>query len=161
MHTIVILLGGNEGDIRSTFQQCIEKLQTSGFSIEKQSYIYQSKAWGYESENLYFNQALILKTNHHPQMILDVLLETEKLFGRMRDPIPGYSDRPIDIDIMFIDDQIIHTEKLSVPHPRLHLRNFCLIPLAELIPDFIHPELHKTIQELLAASSDKSEVTAL
>jgi 2-amino-4-hydroxy-6-hydroxymethyldihydropteridine diphosphokinase len=159
MHSVIILLGGNEGDIKATFQQCIAKIRTSGFSIEKQSYIYQSKAWGYESENLYYNQALVLKTNHNPQLVLDLLLETEKSLGRTRNNDRLYSDRPIDIDIMFFDEQTIQTEKLSVPHPRLHLRKFCLVPLNELIPDLQHPVLRKTISELLHLCPDRSEVT--
>jgi 2-amino-4-hydroxy-6-hydroxymethyldihydropteridine diphosphokinase len=157
MHTVIILLGGNEGDIKNTFQQCLSQIQTSGFTVEKQSYIYQSKAWGYESEKLFFNQALILQTNHNPQKALDIILDIEKSLGRTRDIKPGYADRPIDIDIMF-DDQVISEKRLIIPHPRLHLRKFCLIPLNELVPDLQHPVLHKSIHQLLKICPDLSEV---
>jgi len=161
MHTVIILLGGNEGDIANTFQQCISKIQTMGFSVQKQSYIYRSTAWGYESENVYFNQALILKTNHNPQETLDLLLEVEKIFGRVRNADQGYADRPIDIDIMFFNLETIQTEKLHVPHPRLHLRKFCLTPLNELIPDLEHPVLKKSIHDLLTICPDQSDVTPI
>jgi len=161
MHQVIVLLGGNEGDIKTTFQQCISKIQTSGFLIEKQSYIYQSKAWGYDSKNLYFNQALLLKTNHNPQETLHLLLEIEKNLGRTRNSDHGYSDRPIDIDIMFFDDLSIQTKKLCIPHPRLHLRRFCLVPLNEMVPDFEHPVFKKNIQELLSICPDPSELTVV
>ena len=69
-----------------------------------------------------------------------------------------YEPRTIDIDLLFMEDKIIATKDLSLPHPRLHLRKFVLLPLVELMPDFIHPTLHKSVQELLILCKDKSEV---
>lgn len=123
--------------------------------------MYQSRAWGYESKNLYFNQALVLKTNHNPQNTLDLLLDIETTLGRTRNSAEGYADRPIDIDIMFFDDLTIQTEKLCIPHPRLHLRKFCLVPLNEIVSDLEHPVFKKNIHDLLGICPDPSELTAV
>lgn len=161
MHNVVILLGANTGDILSTFQFCIHELEKKGYAIKNKSAVYKSKAWGFESENIFYNQALILETNNNPQVVLKDLLEIETKLGRTRSATSAYEDRTIDIDIMFYDSKIINDKNLVVPHPRLHLRNFCLVPLMEIMPDFVHPVLKKSIRILSLESNDIGLVSKL
>jgi 2-amino-4-hydroxy-6-hydroxymethyldihydropteridine diphosphokinase len=161
MHNVVVLLGANTGEILPTFEACLLQLKEKGYKVENSSFIYQSKAWGYESENPYYNQVLIVKTSNHPHQVLEDLLEIEKMLGRTRSGSGVYEDRAIDIDILFYDSLVLNEPRLIIPHPRLHLRNFCLTPLAELLPNFVHPVLHLTISELLSQCPDQAEVKAL
>jgi 2-amino-4-hydroxy-6-hydroxymethyldihydropteridine diphosphokinase len=83
----------------------------------------------------------------------------EKDLGRKAKTKPGgYEARLIDIDILFFDDRIIQQPALTVPHPRLHLRRFTLLPLNELMPDWMHPLLKKTVRQLLRECPDDSDV---
>ena len=161
MHTTVLLLGGNKGDVLSTFQLSIQAFEEKGYTLFKKSSIYCSKSWGYESENIFYNQVLILKTNNSPQDILNDLLSIEEKLGRTRNSSDTYEDRTIDIDIIFYDDRVIEEENLVIPHPRLHLRNFCLVPLMEIIPNFIHPGLNKSIGQLTEECTDSSIISTL
>ena len=89
--------------------------------------------------------------------ILQTCLQIEVDIGRKR-TTQVYGARRIDIDVLFVNDEVMDTESLVLPHPRLHLRKFTLLPLLELIPDYVHPKLQKSIQELLVACEDNSEV---
>ena len=81
---------------------------------------------------------------------MDRLLEIETELGRVRHPEKaGYCSRTVDLDILYYGDQIINTEKVTVPHPRLHLRKFALMPLCEIIPDFLHPIFNLSQTQLL------------
>lgn len=160
MHTVVILIGGNTGDVLSTFQLCTQEFEEKGYTLLEKSSVYNSKAWGYESENKYYNQLLVLKTNNNPQYILKDLLTIEEKLGRKRNSTTQYIDRPIDIDIMFYDSEIIKENNLIIPHPRLHLRKFCLIPLMGMMPDYIHPILNKSIRQLAKECIDKSIISS-
>ena len=89
-------------------------------------------------------------------------LETEKRLGRIRlAGGPRYSSRPIDIDLLFYDSVILNTPDLILPHPRMQERNFVLTPLAEILPDFVHPVFQKTIATLLQECPDKLEARKL
>jgi len=161
MHQVVVLLGGNEGNVQEIFQQCVKEITADEFELKKISKIYQSVAWGYKSENIYLNLALVFSTSLNPLEVLDKLLGIEKKLGRTRSISIGYTDRPIDIDLMFYDDLIINSEKLTIPHPRLHYRKFCLVPLNELMPELVHPILNQSLAELLLNCDDPSEVKPL
>ncbi len=158
---IVTLLGGNLGDSKALFQEAIHLMKSKGFIIENFSKVYKSIAWGYTSKNIYLNQVIVFQSNDSPQHILSTCLSIEKELGRQRVEKEGYSDRPIDIDILYMDDLSINKEELTIPHPRLHLRRFTLVPLEEILPDFIHPILKKDHKSLLLLCPDKSKVEAV
>lgn len=161
MKTVVILLGGNTGNVPLTFKSCIQEFEDEGYLVFDLSSIYQSSAWGYESENLFYNQLIVIHTNHNPQQVLANALAIENKLGRVRTSSSDYVDRPIDIDIIFYESDIVTTENLIIPHPRLHLRKFCLVPLMEIMPNFIHPSLNKSIEQLLEECTDKSVISSL
>jgi 2-amino-4-hydroxy-6-hydroxymethyldihydropteridine diphosphokinase len=154
-------LGGNTGDVLSTFEACTQHIRQKGYEVTGRSGIYTSNAWGYQSQHTYYNQVLILKTNQTPQTTLKEMLEIEKTLGRTRTAPGLYEDRVVDIDILFYDSLVLNEPNLVIPHPRLHERNFCLVPLLEVLPDLVHPVFHQTIQELKKSCTDPGKVSAL
>lgn len=130
-------------------------LQTLG-KLSKLSTIYETEAWGYDDEN-YLNMVIILKTKLQAVELLNKLLSFEESIGRKRRGL-GYEARIIDLDILFYNDLILKTEKLTVPHPKMLERQFILKPLAEIAPDFNHPENSNKISRLLKKCTDPSTV---
>lgn len=158
-----LLLGGNLGDVRRTFEKAEEFLLGS-FTILSKSSLYQSEPWGMESENLFLNQVWKVETVLNPQLLLKKLLAAELQFGRERvkPMVEGsYFDRTLDIDILFVGDMVLNSDKLVIPHPRLHLRAFTLQALAEVDPDFIHPVLLKSTSYLLENCTDNVKARKL
>lgn len=157
-NTAYLLLGGNTGDVWNTFDHAKQLITQRTGIIVNTSSIYRSQAWGFKSEDLFLNQALQLQTNLACETLLQELLSIEVHLGRLRNGI-GYASRNIDIDILFFNHDIINLSDLIVPHPRLHIRNFALKPIAELAPDFIHPLFNTSIAQLLDLSPDTMEVS--
>lgn len=154
----VVLLGGNLGDSKKLFNKAVELLNEQGFKLLKKSSIYQSPPWGYDSDHLYLNQVIVFETKEDPISLLKSTLKIERELGRERKEGDSYTDRPIDIDLLYIDEAIINEDELIIPHPRLHLRRFTLAPLAEILPDFIHPILKKDHKSLLLLCTDPNLV---
>ena len=157
---IYVLLGGNAGEATlCAFANVIHFIRSAFNEAVVTSSMYTSSSWGFSSEHPFFNQVLRFRCSAKPEVLLERLLEEEERNGRQRLGVAsGYSDRVIDVDILYIGDEIISTERLEVPHPRLHLRRFTLLPLQEVAPDFLHPKLRKTHSELLVLCNDPSNV---
>lgn len=151
-----ILLGGNIGDVRYYFQKSIESISASSTIIKKSS-IVQSKAWGFESDDLFLNQVIEIDTNLPAEELLNSLHLIEKDLGRKRIS-NEYSSRTIDLDILYYGEAIMNNNELIIPHPRLHLRRFTLVPLAEIAPNYIHPTLLLSNQQLLEICQDNAIV---
>ena len=143
-------LGSNKGDRIGFVQQATSLLNaTDGISLIRTSAFYESEPWGMESETWFVNAVVEVKTTLSPQSLLAECQRIESQLGRKRtEGEKGYQDRTIDIDILFYNKDIINDENLVIPHKFLHLRAFTLVPLLELIPNFEHPILHKTITQL-------------
>lgn len=155
---IVLLLGGNQGDIEDNFNIAEKKIELQIGHIINQSSLYESKAWGFEAENNFLNKVIICESELESSEILYNCLKIESELGRIRLDTNNYTSRTIDIDILFINNKIIKTPDSIVPHPRLQLRNFTLMPLCEVMPDFIHPIEQKTCKQLLSICNDNSKV---
>ena len=160
---IILSIGTNIGDRERNIENAIVALGEIG-KVGAISPIYTSEPWGFESENGFYNIALILESDLSP---LDLLRETqriEKELGRTAKTTTEYADRVIDIDIIDYDNQIIdyrvesadNSSLLTLPHPLMHLRNFVLYPLADIAPEWVHPILTLTTLELKTKSGDKS-----
>ncbi len=207
MHSVALLLGGNQGDRHALIHRATELIrQRIGF-VALASALYETEPWGdfeiqnseYEIQN-FLNQALVVDTPLSPHDLLHEALAIEHTLGRRRPTSTGcspcqgelpagvrggcsadtvlplrpsatspcegeepdtpltpasavqrrlYHSRPIDIDIIFYDSEVIDEPDLTVPHPRMHLRRFVLEPLCEVMPDYLHPLLHKTVKQLL------------
>jgi 2-amino-4-hydroxy-6-hydroxymethyldihydropteridine diphosphokinase len=154
-HRVILSIGTNQGDRLVNVNRCIELLHQEVGTVIKLSKLYESPAWGFESDAFY-NCALILHSSNSAVKILSEILKIEKKLGRSRNELLGYQSRIIDIDIIAFDEEIISTEKLQIPHPLLHERNFVLQPMQDLNLNWQHPILKKSIAELIANSPDKS-----
>ena len=161
MKTVSLLFGGNIGETAVIFEKASKLLEKKLGRINARSAIYRSKSWGYQSENDFLNQLFLFKTGLSAENILEICLETEQKLGRKRNQDSGYTDRIIDIDILYIDNLIIDNGRLTIPHPRIQERLFVLVPLSEIIPDFIHPVLRKTNKSLLSLCPDKTIIDKL
>lgn len=140
-------------------QACFLINNRCGMLVERSS-AYYSEPWGFEAEEWFLNELLVVETELDPDALMDTLMDIERELGRVRHPeAKGYHSRTADLDILYYGDQVIRTEKVTVPHPRLHLRRFALMPLCELIPDFLHPEFHLSQQQLLEKCSDTNKVS--
>ncbi|MBO4740879.1 MAG: 2-amino-4-hydroxy-6-hydroxymethyldihydropteridine diphosphokinase [Bacteroidales bacterium] len=155
-----LLIGGNMGDSIELCKQATGLINKYLGNITSLSAFYCSEAWGFEAEQSFVNQAIIISAGLQPTELLDKALKIESMLGRTRGG-EGYSPRTMDIDIIFYGNEIIDTPQLTIPHPRMHLRNFVLVPLCEIMPEFVHPVLGKTIEQLLRECPDNGEVKAI
>jgi len=160
MSQVYLLIGGNLGDRFQLLKQVKELICNVFGGLKKESSIYESEPWGFEADQNFLNQVVVVSTELEPINVLDKCQQIENDLGRIRSN-SGYASRTMDVDILFIDDKIIETERLIVPHEHLHKRKFTLLPLNELSTDFIHPKLNKTFIELLKECSDQSNVKKL
>lgn len=146
---IVLGFGSNLGDRKNIILQAYELLEEKLGKKIQESTMIETKAWGFESENLFLNSVAVFETEKTPRESLVICNEIEALLGRRRNPNAlTYENRPIDIDILFYENEIIDEADLKIPHPLISQRDFVLIPLKELMPDFLHPVLKKRIKEL-------------
>ena len=157
MIKLYVLLGGNLGDKKQLFEHTTRLLGERVGRITRQSAIYETEPWGFESSDLFWNQVLEITTNLSAEEVLEQTQQTEIELGRIR-KTNQYDSRTIDIDILFYGDQIISLENLSIPHPRIQDRKFALVPLNEIAPELIHPVFQKSIGQLLLDCSDDLKV---
>ncbi len=143
-------LGSNKGDRIGYVQQAAALIGgLDNVNIIRTSAFYESEPWGMTSETWFVDAVAEIKTSLTPGELLEACQRIEKQLGRDRNEAKdGYTDRTIDIDILFYGKEIIKEPDLVIPHKYLHLRAFTLVPLLELIPDFEHPVLHKSIADL-------------
>ncbi len=159
MSVAYLCLGGNIGDREASIHQALEKINRQAGKIISRSGIFETAAWGVTNQQAYLNVCVGIETELSSDKLIKVLLEIEKELGRERNLYHTYEPRTIDIDILFYENEIIHRDDLTVPHPRLHLRKFVLIPLSEIAGTYVHPALNKTIFDLLKECEDTSEVS--
>ncbi len=158
MTTIYLLLGGNLGDKRKIFSEARNLLTERIGKIMVRSSVYETEPWGFESNDVFWNQVLEISTSLDPEEVLRLCQQTELDLGRTRNKTQ-YSSRLIDIDILFYGDLIIQGKNLTVPHPRIQERKFTLVPLNEIAPKLIHPVFRKSIGQLLEECPDRLKVS--
>lgn len=158
-HTAYLLTGTNIGNRRANLDFAIKQLNQLAGQVTLQSTIYETEPWGVQNQPAYFNQALAIQTSFSPKDLLIQLKEIESLAGRA--PNSHMQPRVLDIDILLFDELIISSRVLRVPHPQLINRNFAIVPLAEIAPDYIHPVLQVPINKLRQLSKDTLHVEKL
>ena len=157
MARIVLSLGSNIEPREKLLKKAIAEIADWSESALKVSNMYSTEPVGFRSEKDFLNLAVLFETSCSPAELLAKIHAVESKMGRIRTP-GRVEDRIIDMDILFYDDLILNTDELSIPHPRLHERSFVLTPLLDIVPDLVHPILHKTIWELYDECKDLSEV---
>ncbi|MCT4581716.1 MAG: 2-amino-4-hydroxy-6-hydroxymethyldihydropteridine diphosphokinase [Flavobacteriales bacterium] len=158
MKRAVLLLGSNLGNRAYYISNAIQLLAENSINIVQQSSVYESPADGYESSNTYYNIALEITTDLSDLELLQLCLDTEQTLSRTRSLTQRYTDRTIDIDIILIENKSIQNQRLTVPHPRMHERLFCLIPLNEIVPHWNVTTFQKTVKELLQQLTNNNEI---
>lgn len=154
-----LCLGANSKNRLTTVQQAVSLLSLAeNIKLIRASALYETEPWGVKDQNWFLNMVVEIKTDLSAQDLLMKCLSIEKMLGRDRSREQRWGERPVDIDIIFYDNQIINTGILTVPHPRMHERAFVLVPLLELIPDFVHPVLKKSVSDLYDELDDVEEV---
>ncbi|QKG57339.1 2-amino-4-hydroxy-6-hydroxymethyldihydropteridine diphosphokinase [Hymenobacter sp. BRD128] len=159
MTTSYLLLGSNLGDRAAHLAQARYDLATTAGRVAAASALYETAAWGLEDQPAFLNQVLAVETTLDAPTLLAACLAAEQQQGRERQV--RWGARTLDVDILLFGQEIMATPTLTVPHPALPTRRFALVPLAELAPQLVHPQLHHTIAELLAACPDPLEVKQL
>ncbi|WP_229738941.1 2-amino-4-hydroxy-6-hydroxymethyldihydropteridine diphosphokinase [Parapedobacter pyrenivorans] len=153
---VYLLLGTNMGNRIALLEQARNEITREIGITRKISSVYETRAWGDESQPNYLNQVVLSTTLLHPLQLLKKINTIEKKMGRTR--VNKWESRPIDIDILYYADRIIDEPTLQVPHPHLPNRRFALIPLQEIAPQLIHPTSKKTTVELLSETADQLSV---
>lgn len=146
-----LLLGGNLGDRAACLRAARTGLAAAG-EIVAASRLYETAAWGRAGQPAYLNQAVALRTALAPGALLAHCLAIEAAAGRERHE--RWVSRTLDVDILLYNSAVVNTPSLTVPHPRLPLRRFALVPLAEIAAEVVHPRLHLSIGELLRRCPD-------
>jgi 2-amino-4-hydroxy-6-hydroxymethyldihydropteridine diphosphokinase len=146
LQIVYLLLGSNLGNRKEILDKAIELLSQKVGIIISQSKDYETKPWGVTDQPDFLNLAIAIHTKLKPLEILEQTQAIENQLGRVRKE--KWGARLIDIDIIFYGNEIIDGPNLKIPHPLMQERDFALIPLAEIDPDFVHPVLGKTILEL-------------
>ena len=142
MHEVYLSLGSNLGNKRKNIRLAIEKIGEQVGEVVRQSALYETEPWGFESENRFVNAAVKVTTALSPMEVLRATQQIERELGRRKKsqspntqhPLPVYHDRPIDIDILLYGDLTVDTPDLKIPHPLMRQRDFIMRPLAEIFP---------------------------
>ena len=159
MSIAYLCLGSNSGNRLQFIEQAISLINLAeNIKIIRSTALYETEPWGVKNQNWFLNIIVEIKTDLSPQDLLLKCMSIEKTLGRNRDKEQRWGERIIDIDIILYNKDVVNTDMLTIPHPRMHQRAFVFVPLLELIPDFIHPVLNKTISDLYDELDNVEEV---
>ncbi len=158
MHQAILSLGSNLGAPIQNLQVATDMLHMFAGRVTGVAPVYETAPWHFSGQQ-FLNTVVVLQTSFSPLQLLKITQHIERALGRTAKSVNGvYHNRVIDIDILYFDKLHINLPTLTIPHPLLTQRNFVLYPLTDILPEFFHPVLHKTHQELLTLSPDKNLV---
>jgi 2-amino-4-hydroxy-6-hydroxymethyldihydropteridine diphosphokinase len=157
--TVYLSMGSNVGDRVENLKQAIAKLPATGASVTRTSSFYETEPVDFLQQDWFVHCAVEAETGLAP---LDLLRAVRAIEARMgsKKPVPK-GPRLLDIDVLLYADEIVQTAELQIPHPRMQQRRFVLVPLNEIAPRVLHPQIELTVSELLARCQDAAEVRLL
>lgn len=158
-HEGLISLGSNLGEPTEEISLALRRLQESSVVVEEVSSLYRTEPVDAPPRPWFTNAVARVRSPFEPQDLLSICQDIEKSQGRKRRYF--HSPRSIDLDLLTAGDTLLEGSHLTLPHPRLHLRRFVLVPLLEIAPDWVHPRLGLSVVELLEGCPDDSVVTLL
>jgi len=157
---IVLGLGSNAGNRNNYINKTIKEIcLTEGFNFIAISAVYKTEPWGYKKQNEFLNCVLVCLCRLNPTEAFRKVKNIEKKIGRVKRE--KWREREIDIDILFYGEKSIILNELIIPHPQIENRNFILQPLMELMPGFVHPVLHKSIETIQSITTDNGKAAIL
>lgn len=163
MAKAVLITGSNLGDTKAYMTAAQQAIEHHVGRIVAASGLRESEPWGFEAPQRFLNQVLVVETALSPEELLTATAAIESHLGRTHkgefspDGQRCYHSRTMDIDILFYDNTVYRSPRLTIPHPLLQDRAFVLGPLCEVMPEYVHPVLHQTIRDLDRALSKKNE----
>jgi 2-amino-4-hydroxy-6-hydroxymethyldihydropteridine diphosphokinase len=153
---IYLSLGSNLGDRAANLKRAIGALPDAGVRVLRRSSLYETEPVDFLAQPWFLNCVAEAETSLAPRQLLDGLQGIERLLGSKK--LVPRGPRIIDLDILFYGTNVIRTQEMEIPHPRMASRRFVLVPLADLAPEMRHPVLNATIAEMLAVTQDNSIV---
>ena len=156
MTGIYLSLGSNIGERAQNIARAIALLPAHGVRVVRKSSSYETEPVEFLAQGWFLNCVVEVETDLAPGELMRALLTIERAMGRER--VAPKGPRIIDMDILLYGSRVVREADLEIPHLRMAERRFVLVPLAEIAPRVVHPVLKKTIPELLAETSDRSEV---
>jgi deoxyguanosine kinase len=160
IHHVYIALGSNKGDRLKYLQDAVDSIFMEIGKINAIAKVYNTPAFGFEGDD-FLNTCIYIESKCSAQEVLVKLQNIEKRLGRELKQIEGYESRTIDLDILLFDCDIIASKNLNIPHLQLPKRKFVLKPLCDIASKLKHPQLEKTVAELLESCEDESDVEAI
>ena len=157
MRTVFFCIGGNLGDREAHLHETLDFLNFNFGDVVAASDIFETEPWEMNEVPSFYNQVVCVETSLTNTQLIAEIKEIELFYGRERSTT-SYLSREMDVDVIFIDDEVIDDPELQVPHPKMSQRRFVLEPLAQIASDKIHPVLQKTISELLMQCDDAHRV---
>ena len=157
MHQVFISVGSNLGDKIENCRSGISGLVADGDTmLVGSSSFYRTSPVDYKEQDWFVNLVVKINTVLNPFDLLDKIHGIEKAVGRKTSTV-RFGPHILDLDIIFFDDQVIHTDRLKIPHPRMHKRRFVLKTICDIEPSMVHPLLGKDMRSLLANLLDSEQ----
>lgn len=146
LHVAAIALGSNLGSRSRALESARAAIIVRIGPIRRCSAIYETSPVGPPGQREYLNQIVLVETPMSPEALLDATQDIERDLGRER--AERWGPRVIDLDLLLCGDRVCCEETLTIPHPRMHERGFVLIPLAEVLPGWVHPKLGQSVEQM-------------
>jgi 2-amino-4-hydroxy-6-hydroxymethyldihydropteridine diphosphokinase len=160
-HRVYIGIGSNLGDRKANTLEAVDRVsKLPGTRLIRASSLYESEPLG-DAKTWFVNSVIEIETEMPPDVLLRKLKAIESAMGRKRVKGKRWGSRVIDLDILLCDQEVVEKRSLKIPHPEMHKRRFVLLPLAELAPHVVHPQLGHSVSALLATVKDEKRVTLL